>query len=87
MLVVVHHGDVERTLQTFLNIKTFWSLDVLQVNAAESGGDALYGLTELLRVFLCHLDVKHIDAAIDLEQQSLTFHHRLSAHGANVAET
>lgn len=86
MLVVVHHGDVEGLLQTLLYIETLWSFDVFKVDAAEGGGNTLYGLTELLWVFLGHLDVKHVDAAIDLEEQAFSLHHRLAAHGSNVTK-
>ncbi len=86
MLVVVHDGDIERTLQAFLDIKALRGLDVLEVDAAEGGRNTLYGLAELLGVFLVDLDVKDIDAAIDFEQQSLTLHDGLAAHGTNVAQ-
>ena len=87
MLVVVHDGDVEGFLQALLNVEALRRLDVLQVNTAKSGSDALYGLAELLRVFLVDLDIEDVDAAIDFEEQSFTFHHRLAAHGTNIAQT
>ena len=86
MLVVVHYGNIERALQPFLYVKAFGRLDVLEVDAAEGWGDALYGLAKLLRVFLGHLYVEHVDASVYFEQQSLAFHHRLAAHRADVAE-
>ncbi|CCY03345.1 uncharacterized protein BN812_00838 [Prevotella sp. CAG:924] len=87
MLVVVHHGDIEIFLQTLLDIETFRRLDILQVDAAESRCDALYGLAELDRIFFCHFDIEHIDAAVDLEEQSLAFHDGLSAHCTDIAES
>ena len=86
MLVVVHHRYVKALLQPFLNVKAFGCLDVFKVDASESGRYALYGLAEFLRVFLGHLDVEHVDAAVYLEQQALALHHRLSAYGPYVAE-
>ena len=86
MLVVVHHGNVERTLQPLLYVEALGSLDVLQVDASEGGCYALYGLAELLGVLLVDLYVEDVDAAIYLEQQTLTLHHGLAAHGAYVAQ-
>lgn len=65
VLVVVHHGDVECALQPFFDIETFGSLDVLQVDAAECGGNLLNCLAELLGVFFVHLDVEYVDTAVD----------------------
>ena len=62
-------------------------LDVLKVDAAESGGDALYSLAELLRVLLRNLDVEHVDAAVNLEKKSLALHHGLAGHCSDVSET
>ena len=87
MLVVVHHGNVEGALQPLLNVEALRSLDVLQVDAAEGGGYAFHGLAELLGVFLVDLNVEHVDAAVNLEQQSLALHDGLAAHGANVAQS
>ena len=86
MLVIVHHRDVERLLQTILNVETFRGLDILQVDTAEGGGDTLHSLAELLGILFCHFDVKHVDTAIDLEEQTFTLHHGLAAHGADVTK-
>ena len=87
MLVVVHHGNIERSLQAFLNIEALRRLDVLEVDAAECGSDALNGLAELLGVFLIDFDIEDIDAAIDFEQQTLTLHHGLSTQRTNIAKS
>ena len=87
MLVIVHHWDVEGLLQALLDVEALRSLDVLQVDSAERRGDALHGLAEFLWVLLVDLDVEHIDATINLEKQSFTFHHRLATHGAYVTKT
>ena len=82
----MHHGNVQCPLQALLYIKALRCLDVFQVDASEGGCYTLYCLAELFRVFLGHLDVKDVDSTIYLEQQSLTLHHRLAAHGTDVAE-
>ena len=87
VLVVVHDGDVEVLLQALLDVETLGSLDVLKVDAAERGRNLLHSLAELLGVFLGHLDVEHVDAAVDLEQQTLAFHYWLAAHCADVAQS
>ena len=87
VLVVVHHGNIERLLQAFLYIETLRCLDVLEVDAAEGRSNAFHGLAELLRVFLIYLNIKHVDAAVDFEQQTLTLHHRLAAQRTDVAKS
>ena len=87
VLVVVHDGNVERALQTILNVEAFGSLDVLKVDAAESGGYALDGFAELFGVFLVDLDVEHVNATVYLKQQALAFHDGFAAHGTYIAQT
>ena len=86
MLVVVHHGDVERFLQPFLNIEAFRCFDVFQIDAAKRRCNPFNGLTKLYGVFLVYLDVEYVDAAIYLEQQAFAFHHGLATHGTNVPQ-
>ena len=87
VLVVVHHRYVECALQPFLYVEAFGRLDVFKVDAAECRCDAFYSLAEFLRVFLGHLDVEHVYAAVDFEQQALALHDGLSAHRADVSES
>ena len=82
----MHDWNVKGALQALLDIKAFGCLDVLQVDAAKGGGNLLHCFTELLRVFLSNFDVEHVDATIDLEQQSLAFHHGFAAQCSNVAK-
>ena len=86
MLVVVHHGNVERTFQALFYIETLRRLDIFEVDSTEGRSDALNGFTEFLRVLLVDLNVENINAAVNLKQQSLAFHYRLAAHGSNVAQ-
>ena len=87
MLVVVHHGDVESLLQTFLDIEALWRLDVLKVDATECRRNLLYSLAELLGVFLVNLYVEYVDASVNLEEQALALHNRLTAHSADVTQS
>ena len=87
MLVVVHHGDVESTLQALLDIEALRRLDILKVDTAEGRRNLLYRFTEFLRVLLSHLDIEHIDATIDFKQEALTLHDGFAAHGANITQS
>ena len=87
MLVIVHHGYVEALFQTFLYIEAFRGLDVLKVDTAKRGCNALHGLAKFLGIAFVYLDVKHIDTPIDLEQQSLALHHGFATHSSNVTQT
>ena len=86
MLVIVHHRNIQCPLQALLYIEALRSLDVLQIDTAECRCYLFHGLTELLRVFLGNFNVKHVDAAVNFEEQSLAFHYGLAAQRANVTE-
>ena len=87
VLVVVHDGDVEGALQAILDIETLRSLDVLEVDTSEGRSDALYCLTEFLRVFFCHLDIEDVNTTIDFEEQTLTLHDGFAAHGTDITKS
>ena len=86
MLVVMHHWYVERLLQTFFNVETLRRLDVFQIDATKRRGDTFNSFTKLLGVFLVYLNIKDVNAAINLEKKALTFHDRLTAHSTNIAQ-
>ena len=87
MLVVVHHRNIKFFFQPALYFKTFGSLDVFQVDTAESGSNSLDCFDKLVGVFLVHFDIEYIDAGIDFEQQPFSFHNGLSAERTYVAQT
>ena len=86
MLVVVHHWDIEFSLQTTLNLEALGCLDILKVDTAECGGDGLDCLDELLRVLLVDLYVEHVNARINLEEETFTLHDRLTCHCTDVSQ-
>ena len=86
MLVVVHHGDVERAFQPLFNIETFGRLDVFKVYSSECRGYAFYGFAEFLRILFGYFNVEHVYATVNLEEQPFAFHDRLAAYCADVAE-
>ena len=83
----MHHRDVETLLQALLDIETLRGLDILKVDTAKGRGDALYCLTEFLRVFLIDLDIEDVDATIYLKEEALTLHNRFSGHSTNIAKS
>ena len=87
MLIVVHHRNVKGALESVLYIEALWSLDVLKIDSTEGRSNFLYSFAEFLGVFLCHLDVEHVDSTINFKQQTLSFHYRLATHGTNVAKS
>ena len=87
MLVVVHHRNIKFLFQPAFYFKTFGSLDVFQVDTAESGSNRLDCFDKLVGVFLVHFDIEYIDAGIDFEQQPFSFHNGLSAERTYVAQT
>jgi len=87
MLVIMHYGNVQFLLQTAFDFETFGSLDVLQVDASEGGGDGLYGFDEFVGILLVHFDVEHVDATVYFEQQAFTLHYRFAGHSAYVTQS
>ena len=87
VLVIVHDGNVQGRFQAFLDFETFRSLDVFQVDAAESRSDSLDDFDKLLRILFVHFDVKDVDSCINLEKKSLAFHDGLSGDRSDVSET
>ena len=55
--------------------------------SAECGGDGLHCCDELFGVLLVYFDIEGIHTGVDLEQEALTFHHGLTAHGTNVTQS
>ena len=87
MLVIVHDGYVESTLEPLLNIETFRSFYVLKVYSAERWRNLLYSLAEFLRIFLINLNIEDVDTTINLEQQPLTLHNGFSTHRTYIAQS
>ncbi len=87
MLVVMHDGDAQLTFQSFFYLKTFRSFHILQVDAAESRSDGFYDFDKLLGILFIDFDIEYVDSRKYLKQQTLSFHYRLSRHGADVAQS
>ena len=86
VLVVVEHRDVHALAQLGFDVEALGRLDVLQVDAAESGFHRGDHVDQLVRVALGELDVEDVDAGEFLEQAGLALHHRLGRQRADVAE-
>ena len=83
----MEHGDVHFLFQGVFNDEALRGLDVFKVDAAEGGfhrpdgGDELFGAGRL------EAEVEHVDVREILEQDALSFHHRLGGVGSDVAES
>ena len=86
VLVVVEDGDVQLFLQNALNFKALGAADVLQVHAAETGGDELHRPHHLGGVLGVQADGEGVHTGKGLEQQRLALHHRQARLGADVPQ-
>jgi len=87
VLVVVHDGNVQLVAQPRLDLEAFGGLDVLEVDAAEGGGDGPHGAHEGVGVGLGHLDVEGVDAGEGLEQHTLPLHYGFGGQRADIAQS
>ena len=87
VLVIVEDGDVQLTLQGLFDLKALGALDVLEVDAAEGGGDGLAGRDDAGRVVGVDADGEGIHAAELLEEHSLALHDRQTGLWADVTQT
>ena len=86
MLVVVEHRDVELVDQTALDLEAARRGDVLEVDAAEAGGEALDGLDDLVNVLRVKAQRDGVHAAEGLEQRALALHDGHGRGRADVAQ-
>ena len=86
MLVVVEDRDLHPLAQLLLDVEALGRLDVLEVDAAESGLQRSDHVDQLVCIGFVDLKVEHVDAGKLLEQHGLAFHHRLGGQRADVAE-
>jgi hypothetical protein len=86
VLIVMEHRDVAALDQRVLDLEALRRRDVLEVDAAEGGGDAGHGIDDVLRFERIDLDIEHIDIGKLLEQHRLAFHDRLAGERAAIAE-
>ena len=77
MLIVVEYRNAHAGLGLLLDLETFRTLDVLEIDAAERRLERDDDVDELVDVQFRDLNVEHVDAGEFLEQDRLAFHHRL----------
>ena len=87
MLVVVKHRNLHAVAQLALDVEAFRSLDVLQVDTAETGFQAGDDLDQFVGVVFADFDIEHVDAGEFLEQDTFSFHHRLGRQRTDIAQT
>ncbi len=86
VLIVVKDGDIQLLLQAALDLETAGAGDVLQADGAETGGDPLHRLDDLLRIPGFETDGKGVDSGEVLEEQRLSFHDRQRRRRPDIAE-
>jgi hypothetical protein len=86
VLVVVEDRDVELGLQPVLDLEAAGGGDVLEVDAAEGGGQCLDDGDDLVRVRGGEADRKGVDAPELLEQHRLALHDRHRRLWADVTQ-
>ena len=86
MLIVVKHRNRHGLAQRLFDVEALRRLDVLQVDAAESGLQKLAQADDFIGIFGVHFQVKHVDIRKALEQHSLAFHDGLSGQGSDIAQ-
>ena len=87
VLVIVEDGDVQLTLQGLFDLEALGAFDVLEVDAAEGGGDGLAGRDDAGCIVGVDADGEGIHAAELLEEHSLALHDRQACLGADVTQT
>ena len=86
VLVVVEDGDVELGLQALLDLEAAGRADVLEVDAAERGGDRLDRRDDRVRVLRAQAERERVDTAELLEQHCLPLHDRHRRLGPDVPQ-
>ena len=86
VLVVVEDGNAHAGLRLFLDLETFGTLDVLEIDPAEGRLERDDDVDQLVDIRLGDLDVEDVDAGEFFEEDRLAFHHRLARERADGAE-
>ena len=86
VLVVVEHRNVHTFAQLLLNVEAFRRFNVFEVDAAKGRLQRRHHVDKFVRISLIHFDIENVNTGELLEQNALTFHHRLTGQRANIAE-
>ena len=78
----MENRDVQRLFQTFFNLKTSGSTDILQIDTAIVWRKVSDGFDQLFRILCIQTDRYGIDIAKFLEQNAFSLHNR---HGGERA--
>ena len=86
MLVVVEDGNLHGLAQGLFDLEAVGSLDVLEIDAAESGLEQLAELDDLFGIVAVDFDVEDVDVGKALEQDGFAFHNGLARERADIAQ-
>src|SRR5512146_2844170 len=87
MLIIVHYGDIQRSLKSSFDVETARSADVFQIDGAESRRDVLYGSDNFIGVLAVEADGPGIDPCQLLKEHGLSFHDGKGGFRTEVAES
>ena len=87
VLIVMEDRNVHGLLQTAFDFKTARRADILQIDSAEGGLQALNGLYDLVHILRFQADREGIHPAEFLEQNGLALHNRHRSLWADVAKS
>lgn len=87
VLIVVENWQFFHSIQSFLNLKAFRSLNILKIYRIEVTQQLLNGLyLEFGSLSMMNTDWNHVNIAKQLEEQGFAFHNRQSSLRSDVAQ-
>ena len=86
VLIVVHDGYIQFSLQRLLYFEAFGCFDIFEVDPSEGRSNSLDHFDEPLRIRLVYLNVEHIYTGIYLEKQSFPLHNRLAGQSTYIPQ-
>jgi hypothetical protein len=87
MLVIMKNGNLHALAKFALHIEAFRGLDVLQIDATETGFQAGNDVDQFVGIALADLEVEDVDTRELLEQYPFTFHHWLGRQRPDRTQT
>ena len=67
VLIIMKDRDVHNFFQLFFNVKTFGSLDVLEIDAAESRFQQFDGANDFIAILGVQFDIEYVNVGKPLE--------------------
>ena len=87
MLIVMKNRNFHRLLKCFLNVKTFRSFNILEINTAKRRFKQLHRFYDFISVQSIEFQIKYIDIGKAFKENSLALHNRFACQRADVSES